>query len=119
MRIPVTSRKTIAALLAGVLVAASAPPAFAQRLRAGDAANGKAVAERLCASCHAVAGASANAVRNPDIMSFTAIAAQPGISAERLAGRIIIPHPAMPDTSLKISEIRDVIAYILSLQPKR
>lgn len=120
MRISLVSGRLGATLLAGALVAACAQPASAQRgLRTGDAANGKQVAERLCSSCHAAGPSAANAVRNPDIMSFEAIAKQPDVTAEKLAGRIIIPHPAMPDTSLKISEIRDVIAYILSLRPDR
>lgn len=84
------------------------------RLDAGDAARGRQIALSLCATCHAPA-ADRGGQANADIMSFQAIARR-GASAEYLAGRIIIPHPPMPDTQLKVSEIRDVIAYILSLR---
>ena len=50
--------------------------------------------------------------------SFAAIAKQPNVTAERLAGRIIVPHPAMPNTQLTVAEIRDVIAYILALKDR-
>jgi hypothetical protein len=38
------------------------------------------------------------------------------VTAERLAGAIIVPHPAMPGVQLTAAEIRDVVAYILSLK---
>lgn len=106
---------TIAAA-AGFTVLAAASAAAQPRLGLGDPAAGRQLAERLCATCHAVAPAAA-ATANTDIKSFASIAARPNLTAEQLAGRIIIPHPAMPDTQLKVSEIRDIIAYILSLKP--
>jgi mono/diheme cytochrome c family protein len=109
---------TAIAVAAGV-AAGSAGAALAQpRLSVGDPAKGKQVAERLCASCHNVSAAPP-AVTTTDIKGFAAIARSDGLTAEHLAGRIIIPHPAMPDTQLMVSEIRDVIAYILSLKPGR
>jgi hypothetical protein len=52
------------------------------------------------------------------MVSFTAnsIANCPGITAEGLAGAIIIRLPAMPTVQLVRGEIRDVTAYILSLK---
>lgn len=98
-------------------LAMSLSPAQAQpRLDAGDATRGRQIAESLCATCHAPAADRGGGPANADIMSFQAIARR-GASPEYLAGRIIIPHPPMPDTQLKVSEIRDVIAYILSLRP--
>jgi cytochrome c len=82
----------------------------------GDPTRGYQLAQRLCATCHAI-DASGTATVNPDVPSFSAIARQPNATAERLAGRIIIPHPAMPNTQLTVTEIRDVIAYILTLKP--
>jgi hypothetical protein len=41
------------------------------------------------------------------------------MSAERLAGRIIVPHPAMPSTQLTVAELRDIIAYIQTMRPAR
>ena len=54
-----------------------------------------------------------------DVPSFAAIAARPDNSAERIAGRIIIPHPAMPGVQLTVAEIRDIVAYIQSLKPQK
>jgi cytochrome c len=50
------------------------------------------------------------------VPSFPAIAGRTGITAEHLAGRIIVPHPAMPGVPLTAAEIRDIIAYILTLK---
>ena len=109
-------RIAIFAAVAG-LGAVIAGTAVAQpRLNFGDPAAGKELAERLCATCHGVASSS-SATTNTDVKSFAAIARRENLTAEQLAGRIIIPHPAMPDTQLKVSEIRDIIAYILSLKP--
>lgn len=94
-----------------------APAQGQARLEFGDPVRGREFASKLCAACHAIAAPDAGATTNPDVLSFPAIAKRPDVTAERLAGRIIIPHPAMPDTQLKVSEIRDIIAYILSLKP--
>ena len=80
-----------------------------------DATHGHALAARLCSQCHQVGGVSADP-RLADVPSFPAIAARPGVSAEQLAGRIIIPHPEMPGVQLTTREIRDIVSYILSLK---
>lgn len=80
-----------------------------------DTQQGHTLALRLCAQCHLVDGGSPNA-RLADVPSFAAIAARPGVSAEQLAGRIIIPHPEMPGVPLTTREVRDIVSYILSLK---
>jgi cytochrome c len=89
----------------------------AQLLKNADPVRGQELARRLCANCHATEPNGGQAV-NPDVPSFAAIARQPNVTAERLAGRIIVPHPAMPNTQLTVAEIRDVIAYIVALQTR-
>jgi hypothetical protein len=59
--------------------------------------------------------ASPGNVAKSDISSFYSIANRPDQSQERLAGSIIFPHPAMPKVSFTNTELRDVIAYIMSL----
>jgi hypothetical protein len=59
------------------------------------------------------------ATANPDVPTFAAIAGRSDTTAERLAGRIIVPHPPMPNVQLTVAEMRDIIAYILSLRPQR
>jgi mono/diheme cytochrome c family protein len=104
----------MAVVVAAVLGTMVAGPASAQMTTA-DAKRGRELAERLCTGCHIV---SPNSVQtaNPDVPSFPAIARTQGATAERLAGRIIVPHPAMPQTQLTVAEIRDIVAYILTLK---
>jgi cytochrome c len=83
-----------------------------------EIARGRELAERLCANCHIV-NADPAVRANPDVPGFPAIAGRSDATAERLAGRIIIPHPAMPGVQLTVAEIRDVVAYILSLKPTK
>ena len=80
----------------------------------GDARHGHELAARLCINCHVI-DRQTSTIR-ADVPSFPTIASRPGISAEHLAGRIIIPHPAMPGVPLTTAEIRDIVAYILSLR---
>ena len=82
----------------------------------GDQVAGRALAERLCSNCHAVSPDSPNTLRG-DIPSFMTIARMPNKTPERLAGAIILPHPAMPGVALTRTELRDIIGYIMSLRP--
>jgi mono/diheme cytochrome c family protein len=105
----------IAVMIAAVSGIMLAGPASAQ-MSTADPRRGRELAERLCMGCHIVAPNSANTA-NPDVPSFPSIARKDGVTAERLAGRIIVPHPAMPKTQLTVAEIRDIVAYILTLKP--
>ena len=109
--------KTKSTLLILLLAISAAGPASAQ-VGLADARHGKELAARLCSGCHIVAPGSA-ATANPDIPTFAAIAGRGDATPEHLAGRIIIPHPPMPNTQLTMAEIRDVVAYIMSLKPSR
>lgn len=104
-----------ACLIAAAAVALSAAAVFSAPTKLGDADRGRELAVRLCAGCHVVAP-DAGATVNADIPSFAAIAAMPGMNEERMAGRIVVPHPPMPDAQLTVTELRDVIVYIQSLK---
>jgi mono/diheme cytochrome c family protein len=80
-----------------------------------DAQNGRVLAERFCATCHVVVPGAAGG--RPDVPSFASIARTPHMTPERLAGAIVLPHPAMPGVALTRAELRDVIAYVTSLKP--
>lgn len=101
--------------VAGIALLCLVGSAGASAAQTADAKRGHALAARLCAQCHLVDGGSPDA-RFADIPSFAAIAARPGISAEQLAGQIIVPHPEMPSVQLTTRELRDIISYILSLK---
>ena len=84
----------------------------------GDAKRGQELSQRVCSGCHSVSPDSAATI-NADVPTFAAIAGKPDTTAEHLAGRIIVPHPPMPNVQLTVAEMRDIIAYILSLRPQR
>jgi mono/diheme cytochrome c family protein len=80
-----------------------------------DAKRGHELATRLCSQCHLVdRGATSGMLA--DVPSFAAIAARPNATAEHLVGRIISPHPEMPGVQLTVHDLRDVVAYIMSLK---
>ena len=76
---------------------------------------GHELAARLCTNCHIIDRETSGTMR-ADVPSFPVIANRAGATAEHLAGRIIVPHPAMPGVPLTTGEIRDVVAYILTLK---
>jgi mono/diheme cytochrome c family protein len=80
-----------------------------------DPGRGHELAARLCTNCHVIGAETTGPVR-ADVPSFRTIGSRPGVTADHLAGRIIIPHPAMPGVPLTATEIRDIVAYIISLK---
>jgi mono/diheme cytochrome c family protein len=81
-----------------------------------DVKTGGQLAEKLCVTCHIV-GREAGAASVPaDVPSFEHIANMPGQTAEAIAGRIVVPHPPMPQIQLTREEIGDLAVYILSLR---
>jgi cytochrome c len=81
-----------------------------------DAKTGHEIAGKLCVSCHIIGSEAASATMPADVPTFEVIANQPGQTAEKIAGRIVIPHPPMPTIDLTRQEIGDVAAYIMSLR---
>lgn len=110
MRTRIVLAAGVGALLALPSVPAVAQPASAER--------GRELSQRLCVTCHAIEARPTGPVR-VDVPTFAAIAARPDITAEKIAGAIIIPHPAMPGVQLTVPEIRDIIAYIVSLKSSK
>jgi mono/diheme cytochrome c family protein len=81
---------------------------------AADAAQGEQLAQRWCASCHAVTADARQATDIPP--PFTAIAQRPDFNAARLAYFLLNPHPIMPNMGLSRTEATDLAAYIASLR---
>jgi mono/diheme cytochrome c family protein len=84
---------------------------------AADAANGRRLAARWCASCHVISSSQTQA--SADAPPFTEVAKEPGFDAARLALFLLDPHPRMPSMSLTRSEAADLAAYIESLRALR
>ena len=82
---------------------------------ASNPRRGHELAASLCTNCHIIDGETSGPLR-ADVPSFPAIAKRAGSTAEHLAGRIIVPHPAMPNVSLTAQDVRDLVAYIITLK---
>jgi mono/diheme cytochrome c family protein len=100
-------RQLAGALAAGCILLA---PAFAR----ADAAQGAALAQRWCASCHVIGNAPQHPVQ-VDVPSFPSIA-KSGRTASQLRVFLTKPHGSMPNLSLTRAEIGDLVAYIESLR---
>lgn len=81
-----------------------------------SADNGRALAEKLCVSCHVVTEGGMSGTVNADVPSFIVIANKPGQTAANIAGRIVLPHPPMPQMHLSRTDIADLATYIDSLK---
>jgi len=100
------------AFLAGVILLV-AGPLWAQE--AGDPRGGYVVARQTCSVCHAIEKGRARSA-NAGAPTFAAIAAVPGMTAAALLASLQTSHRTMPNLILPPEELRDVVAYILSLQ---
>ena len=83
-----------------------------------DPQKGAALANSVCAQCHAVRDGQ---LRSPDPMapSFSSVAKTPGMTDRALRVWLQSSHPTMPNFILSGDEKNNVIAYILSLQTGR
>jgi mono/diheme cytochrome c family protein len=99
------------------MVTVSASAALSQSVLT-DPGRGRELAESLCSTCHVVDASPGNIAKS-DVSSFYSIANRADQSQERLAGAIIFPHPAMPKVSFTNAELRDIIAYIMSLRVEK
>jgi mono/diheme cytochrome c family protein len=93
--------------------------------RGADIVAGRQLALKFCASCHVVTADQREApVMTPPTRSFEEIAQQPKTDAFFLQGFLSstqsnVSHPAaMPNPQLTANQIRDLVAYILSLREK-
>lgn len=107
--------KTCASIVSGaVCLIFAAGVAFAQSGRPSPQ-RGHELAMRLCTTCHGIDGEASRPMR-ADVPSFPVIAGRPWATAEYLTARIMMPHSAMPSVPLTAGEIRDIVAYILTLK---
>ena len=81
-----------------------------------QARQGRAFAQRTCATCHGIVPSAPSPVAGAP--NFHTIAATPGMSPLALRGALETPHHSMPNLMLSPVELRDVGAYIMSLQTK-
>ncbi|HTZ79544.1 MAG TPA: cytochrome c [Stellaceae bacterium] len=99
------------ALTAAAVLISTTPLAFA----AGDAAAGKQLAERSCASCHQVEPSGTARDTAPP---FPALAKKGGKDLGWARAWLANPHPPMQGIDLSRQQTDDIIAYLQSLAPK-
>lgn len=91
--------------------------ALAMTDASADAANGQRLARQWCIACHIISPDQKQA--SADVRPFSAIAADPNFSRNKLALFLLDPHPKMPNLTLSRSEATDLADYIASLaKPK-
>jgi mono/diheme cytochrome c family protein len=98
----------------GAIVAAglAGSSAFAQD---GDRVQGLALARQVCSECHTI-DRSQTPSPNPASPRFEVIAKTPGMTAAALSVALLTPHRTMPNILLNPEELRNIVAYVLSLQ---
>jgi len=99
------------ALAAAVLLALSSE-AGAQD---ADIEAGAAYAKQICAACHAVLP-NEQISPLPQATTFQSIADTPGMTELALTVWLQSSHPTMPNIVLEPDDMRNVIAYIRSLE---
>jgi mono/diheme cytochrome c family protein len=103
-----------ALILAGIVTFGLSGGAVAQE---ADVAAGKAYAEEVCATCHAVEQGEEESPLY-QAPTFQSVADTPGMTEMALSVWLQSSHPTMPNIVLSQDEIRNVVAYIRSLKSK-
>lgn len=109
-------RRTAHALL--ILATGLSPVAAARAAgdqQAGDPSVGRDVARTWCSSCHLVSG-TGQTTAGDAVPPFATIAKRPDATPEKLAAFLQKPHGRMPDFALDENQIKDVVAYLLTLK---
>jgi mono/diheme cytochrome c family protein len=101
-------------VLVMLIIAASSTSAAAQETGSIDA--GREYAYDHCATCHAVEG---NDMRspNPRAAPFGKIVRTPGMNGRALTVWLSSVHKDMPDFIIEKNDMKNLIAFILSLTP--
>lgn len=79
----------------------------------GDVEAGRFVAEAWCQSCHVVHEEQERAIDG--VPTFLEVGERVRLNADQVIGFLASPHGPMQEISLSRADIRNVIAYILSL----
>ena len=102
-------------ILAATILALVAAPCGAHAQTAGDAAKGHEYVQQICSECHAIEKGRRPSP-NGQAPNFETIAKTPGMTAIALTAVLRTPHRNMPNIIIANEDIRNVVAYVLSLQ---
>ena len=103
----IATRAATALAVGGICVALSGPAGAA-----GDAANGRRLADVWCAGCHLIG--DENKAAMVDVPPFPTIAKTKTPDAIRTF--LFNPHPPMPSFRLTRQDIEDLVEFISSLK---
>jgi mono/diheme cytochrome c family protein len=98
-----------------VLIAAVVSSSGLAQTESADPDKGKALAETLCSGCHNVWMGPVEREKN-EIPSFYDFANRPDQTPKLLSAGIIFPHPEMPRVPFTNEELKNIVAYIMSLR---
>ena len=96
-------------------VAFVAAPCGAHAQTAGDAAKGHQYVQQICSECHTVEKGQRPSP-NGQAPNFETVAKTPGMTAIALTAVLRTPHRNMPNIIIADDDLRNVVAYVLSLQ---
>jgi mono/diheme cytochrome c family protein len=102
----------LAAMTLIVLVAA---PCGAYAQGAGDPTKGHQFVQQICSECHNTERGQRPSP-NGQAPNFETIARTPGMTAIALTAALRTPHRTMPNVIIADDDLRNVVAYVLSLQ---
>jgi mono/diheme cytochrome c family protein len=108
---PTFPRSIIAGTFAAIILAPTAPSTAGP----GAIDQGRALAERLCASCHMGPG-QGEKLRPNEIPGFQAVARRPDQSVEGIVEWLRSVPPMMPDHHLSQDEMAALAEFIMSLR---
>jgi mono/diheme cytochrome c family protein len=81
----------------------------------GDPAKGRQFAQQICSECHNVERGRRPSP-NGDAPNFETVAKTPGMTAIALTAALRTPHRTMPNVIVADDDLRNIVAYVLSLQ---
>jgi mono/diheme cytochrome c family protein len=102
-------------LAAMTLFALVAAPHGAHAQIAGDVAKGHEFAQQFCSECHSVEKGQRPSP-NGQAPNFETIAKTPGMTTIALTAVLRTSHRNMPNIIIADEDLRNVTAYVLSLQ---
>jgi mono/diheme cytochrome c family protein len=94
--------------LAAALATFGATAGLAQNVN-----NGRRLAERWCAECHAVGSEPTRFRRG---LPLAALASKDTVTFETLTAFLLLPHATMSNVSLSRNDARDIAAFIIAIK---
>ena len=104
-----------AAMIAVIVLAALPFRVAAQET--GDPAEGRHLAGEFCSNCHIITPTKQAAGAN-HVPTFSAVANRPATTPATLRKSLLRPHPQISNMQATPDELRNLIAYIMSLRGK-